>query len=131
MKNLSLTFCLAITALLGSVGEGFAANCIGKPSVCNYQELCRWATTSKGLWSTFWLAHVKEAKRRGLNCVRENFHVKRAIVSQTPLRSVFIKLSKNERKQPKQNEGTAANTDLLGGRSGSQDPPKINAPNKY
>ena len=103
MKNLSLTFCLAITALLGSVGEGFAANCIGKPSVCNYQELCRWATTSKGLWSTFWLAHVKEAKRRGLNCVRENFHVKRAIVSQSPLRSVFIKLSKNERKQLQSN----------------------------
>ena len=98
MKNLSLTFCLAIATLFGSVGMGLGQNCSNTPNVCKNDSLCTFATLlyeDKWDTNTRWIGHVREAKRRGLTCgVKGAKYVKPSV-----LRTAFIKLSKENRKQ--------------------------------
>ena len=96
MKNLSLTLCLAIAALLGSVGMGFSDDKISeRPN----KQICHLATTggigkAGNKWETklYWKKYVVEAQKRGLNCgVRT--------VKQSVLRTAFKRLSKENRKR--------------------------------
>ena len=95
MKNLSLTFCLAIAAFFGSVGEGLTDD---KLSERTNKEMCTLATVesrkSGKKWDTrsYFEKYVIEAKKRGLNCgVRT--------VKQSVLRTAFKRLSKENRKK--------------------------------
>ena len=102
MKNLSLTFCLAIAALLASVGSGFAANCYSSPVKCTSTSVMIYACLSNPRrWDTNkkFAGHVREAKRRGLTCVAKGAKY----VKPSPIRTAFIKLSKENRKQLQSN----------------------------
>jgi len=96
MKNRSLKICLAIAALFGSVGSVFGQTCYSNPSGCNNTAvLCNYATKldrTKWETNTRWVGHVREAKRRGLTCGIKT-------VKPSLIRSAFIKLSKENRKQ--------------------------------
>ena len=95
MKNLSLTFCLAIAALLASVGSGFGQSCYVNPSTCKNNHLCKYARNSdRTNWTTGtrWIGHVFEAKRRGLTCGVKT-------IKPSLLRTTFVKFSKENRKQ--------------------------------
>jgi hypothetical protein len=102
MKNLSLTFCLAIAALFGSVGSGFAADCYSSPVKCTSTSVMYYACLSNPRrWDTNkkFAGHVREAKRRGLTCVAKGAKY----VKPSPIRTAFIKLSKENRKQLQSN----------------------------
>ena len=96
MKNLSFNICLVIAALFGSVGSVFGQTCYSNPSGCNNTAvLCNYATKlNRTKWetNTRWVGHVREAKRRGLTCGFKT-------VKPSLIRSAFIKLSKENRKQ--------------------------------
>ncbi|MDB2423465.1 serine protease [Paracoccaceae bacterium] len=104
MKNLSLTFFLAIAALFGSVGSGFAALCSENPKYCTIDSICVYAaqsTPTGTYWrsNSRWFKHIKEAKRRGLSCGVKGAGLRRP----SELRTVFIRLSKENRKQLQSN----------------------------
>jgi hypothetical protein len=100
MKNLSLTFCLGIAALLASVGVGFACDLTAKSArSCWDSDICTQAVRN-GVWDTRlrykWA--VNEAKRRGLTCGISKRYPPRSVIN-----SVFYKLSKEQRKQLQSN----------------------------
>ena len=108
MKNLSLTFCLVIVVLFGSVKGGFASSCQNNPKGCNNIALCIWSINADTKrWDSNYPNHVKEAKRRGLYFKNISFGVnkyancgvKRTTSPNTPLKSAFVKLSKENRKK--------------------------------
>ncbi|MDC0541718.1 serine protease [Paracoccaceae bacterium] len=101
MKNLSLTFCLAIAALFGSVEMGYAKckgiGCISDKSLC---RLTTKITVNGTVWTTheYWKNHVREAKRRGLKCGLKKVTRKYSVVH-----ARFNNLSKENRKQLQSN----------------------------
>ncbi|MDA9949688.1 hypothetical protein N9C16_09955 [Paracoccaceae bacterium] len=97
MKNLSLTFCMVIAALLGSVGMGNTTPlCI--PKLCTLKDLCVWATKNgqPKKWDGMYPNHIREAKRKGLSCGINTFN-------SSVIRNAFNKLSKNQRKKIQSN----------------------------
>ena len=94
MKNLSLTFCLAIATLLASVGSGFPQSTFFC-SLCTDKFLCKSATVKKNgktVWISRSSAHKSAAKQRGLSCGVKT-------ITPSPLRTAFKKISKEQRKQ--------------------------------
>jgi S1-C subfamily serine protease len=107
MKNLSLTFCLAIAALFGSVNVGIGACWSPNPAKCSAKDLCdtvRWLIENKvDLRKEHNSNYIKTVQRRGLNCkVRNSSHLFPRI-QPSLLRTAFIKLSKENRKQLQSN----------------------------
>jgi peptidoglycan hydrolase-like protein with peptidoglycan-binding domain len=99
MKTLSLTFCLAIAALFGSVKEGLASNVKAEPN----SHVCGRATylhpnTNIIHWTDSYIReeYVREAKRRGLSCGVGK--TKWIAPKPSILKKSFINLAKDQRK---------------------------------